>query len=331
MGISHVRKLNPQPSNGSGEESPERKNSCSETVPRAPVDTVLPNTELSVKALLDTGATLNLLSPSVYEKVLNHGVIVRKVHRQLTTAGNQVITSSLEVDMSIRISAGLPKPLILEESFVVADCGEDLLLGYPLIRRHGLYALFNSDQQPEPVSNIEVEDITPRLPCNQFIEDDEFQEKIQGTVNEFADLFDEVATQPADVPPFKIELQPGADLRAVPPRRLSPKLLESLRDEVQRLKDSGIIRDSVPLYSFPLVWVMVMVKKSDCSCRKCVTYRTLNPAIVDLNFLMLTIENTKWILLWNTPGPPRNDHRWNSAFDGKDTNQRKTLGYHTVK
>ena len=245
-----------------------------------------PEDFVHANALLDTGSTVNILSTKLLHTLTKFGLVTRAVSKELATASQTKLKCTQEVDILVNIPAGvLPKPFThVPMTCLVVDCGEDLIISFAWLREHSLLSLLlESAPTSSPVlvedSQAEVEECSPTYE-RKFIEDASFRSSIDNLVKKYEKLFDPIPSSGASVPSFEIELKEDAAIKPIPPRRLSPKLLGDLREEVTDLLQKGIIRPSTSPYSFPVV----MIKKSDNTWRKCVDYRDLNKATVDLKY-----------------------------------------------
>ena len=277
-----------------GSDSSHSDSSHSMDVPRHAVELLSAGCSKPVVALLDTGASVNAVGLEVYQQLLKSGVTVREISKKLVTAGKQPLEVTREVDVTVRVAEGVRKPVMARATCVVADCGEELLLSYAWLRENGLLNLLTHERDDCGVERIEREsgggdlDIEPSYQ-HILVEDEAFRGRVNSLVKENAELFGPIPADGADVPPFMVELLPGAALKPIPPRRLSPSMLSSLRAEVADLKSAGMVRDSTSSYSFPIV----MVRKADGAWRKCVDYRDLNKVTVDMKF---PLQNYRAIL-----------------------------------
>lgn len=261
-------------------------------MPRVPLELHAPDGNVTVMALLDTGATVNLMSPEVARKLEKRGVELHVAHHELKTASPGPIWCHQEVDLTVEVNRGVSRPVVTQVHFCVLDSGEEALLGYPWLRETGLLSAL-VDGETRVIHLDDPEDIEEKLGdpdySHKVIDEPEFRSEIDGIVEDFADLFGEFPSEGADVPPFRIELKEGANIRAIPPRRMSPRLLAALRAEISDFRSRGIITESVSPYSFPVV----MVRKPDGTWRTCIDYRELNSATVDLKF---PLQNYRAIL-----------------------------------
>jgi hypothetical protein len=93
------------------------------------------------------------------------------------------------------------------------------------------------------------------------------------------------------VPAMDILIKDGAQPpHAVNPRQMSPNLKEALREELNHLRKSGIIRKMDTSEKIITTAPIVMVKKKDHTWRLCVDYRNLNKVIRPQPFPMENVQ-----------------------------------------
>ncbi|MDF1540323.1 MAG: RNase H-like domain-containing protein, partial [Candidatus Thorarchaeota archaeon] len=91
------------------------------------------------------------------------------------------------------------------------------------------------------------------------------------------------------LPEFSIQLLPGATPPPFRARRMHPKALDFLKQEVQQLLRKGIVRRSA---NEPGTWIShpLVVKKKDGTFRKVVDYRALNESTVPIHYPLPIID-----------------------------------------
>lgn len=349
--------------------------------------------QVEVAALFDTGSDTSLMSPALRNRLLDAGgrgaaghVQAYRREQSLRTAGGRA-----QVDEWLRccVLAGGEDRVPLDVG--VLDVGEDLLLGFPFLRRSGLLSWLTADtsadvqrerpslRQPcqrqavgehpgletarehtvaftEGVEGAPGEQLQPR--CHESrplrpgkgdaicilgdnmgdiadaahtdgqrdegqhqVEDamvtvggdtsgDEelfarlspigsvaidgvasatLQRRVRELLDQYADLFGDLPAQGACVQPMTIDLKPGAEPAASPPRRMSPAIRKVVSDEVGDLLRQGIIVPSTSPFSAPVV----VVKKKTGDYRMCVDYRAVNSCTIPMRFPM---PNTRDVL-----------------------------------
>ena len=241
---------------------------------------------LTARALLDTGSDPNIISPSILGQLLKLGVMMRMVDETLGTASTPTSKTQLhatqEVDLQITIRDPALPPITAAVTCLVMDCGEDMILGYSWLCQSGLLhmlAALNNSKTGEGssssagvavgpttagdlVSSVEGnlgEDSSTPTYERVFVDDAKLAGEIDALVNDFGELFGPIPPAGANLKPFEITLKEGAQLKPIPPRRLSPRLLHDLREEIKERLEGGLIQPSNSHCSFPTL----MVKKHD--------------------------------------------------------------------
>jgi hypothetical protein len=247
-----------------------------------------------VRALLDTGSSVSLISRGVYERLLGLGVVVRAAPRQLSLANGAVVEVRTAVECALQVDGAevAGRRLRCPVTLWVMDTGEEAIIGFSELSSAGLLELLARPREPcaegsDAHDGLEEEDAGDE--DNTFAAATGADDGLAAgsaaarLVEEFADVFDdELAEQPALVEPMVIELRAGSTPKAVPPRRVSPRIREVIETEVAALLAAGVIRPSSSQFSSPVV----VVKKKDSSYRMCVDYRELNRCTLDLKFPM---------------------------------------------
>ena len=108
-------------------------------------------------------------------------------------------------------------------------------------------------------------------------------------LSKFSDVFP--PTLPSGLPPtreidHRIEITPGTIPPARPMIRLSPPLLDELKQQLDELSAAGFIRPSKSPYGAPVLFV----KKKDGTQRMCIDYRALNAATVKNSYPLPRID-----------------------------------------
>jgi len=253
-----------------------------------------------VRVLLDCGASSNFISSSfVRDLDLKIREVGNSHHVFLPDGRHQICSHSTLVNLQI----GSRK---FEIDFYVLDIGHDLILGLPWFEKENpvinwsertlhwrsrefrdVISLSSTESRSE-FSLLSAEDFSSEIPQaeNVFVtfltsisEEKNLSSSFSPLLEEFADVF------PDDLPPglppsrgkdFEIELQPGTKPISKPFRRLSPKELQELKDQIRDLVQKGFIRPSSSPFGAPVLFV----KKKDGSFRMCVDYRALNAATI---------------------------------------------------
>lgn len=262
---------------------------------------------VSAQALFDTGSEVSLISSGLCAQLKQAGVLVRERRQEMRTAGGSIVLKEfVECGLEV-VDSGRRVRAVLTAA--VHDLGEEVLLGFPFLKETGLLHLLHG-QVGEPAAEGRQEagfadDTADKRASTAADDAEDWDERGQQEISEDADpelragieqlldeyqcLFGELSTEPAAVPEMPIELLPGAELRAHPPRRTSPAMQQIISDEVAELSRLGIVQPSSSQFAAPVV----LVRKKDGGRRMCVDYRALNAVTVPLRY---PIPNAKTLL-----------------------------------
>jgi hypothetical protein len=137
-----------------------------------------------------------------------------------------------------------------------------------------------------PVSTSEFEQILEKVQISDTLTEVE-EERCRGLVSEFQDIF---STNPTDIGTtdkvcHHIELSDSTPFKQKY-RRIPPAMIEEVRNHIQELIASGIIRPSHSSFSSNVV----LVRKHEGSLRMCVDYRQLNLRTVRDSYALPRID-----------------------------------------
>lgn len=245
--------------------------------------------EGNVTVLLDTGADLNVIHPKVVAQFESTGIVVIKTPVTYRTASGEG-SAAHQVALDVEVSRGLLMPVRIRTIFAVADCGENMILGWPWLEEHSLTRLLVQEDPDKLMPEDILDAMEPESsPAHEtYWEDKQLEDDTKELLDPFDDLFGPLGI-PAKVPAFKIQITSDADLPKVKPRRLSPEQRDEVRRQVAHLIELGIVRPSTSPYSSPVV----LQKKKDGSFRMCIDYRQLNTATKNM---ALPMPNGKDVL-----------------------------------
>jgi hypothetical protein len=246
-----------------------------------------------VRALIDTGSSVSMISPKLYRQLLSVGVAVRQRPQMVTVANGATVETEWEVDCMVQFIDDAGRQVRTPVSLTVMDMGEDVLLSCNDALRLDLIDLLKSSANAHQVKNRDGADAPTTTKLAEPVSDEageQLAEKIRELIGRYAEVFDETLPPGgASVGAMPIDLKPGQAPRAIPPRRVSPAIREVIREEVDTLTKLGIINPSLSPYSSPIV----VVRKKDGSYRMCVDYRHLNTCTEDMRF---PLQNAKALL-----------------------------------
>ena len=250
-------------------------------------------TVVQAVALLDTGSNVSLISQGICDQLKRAGVVTRSASQELRTAGGTIVVNELvECTLEAAISDD-ERCVRVKMIAAVHDVGEQVVLGYPLLKQAGLLRLLQSEMISAPAESstqlgIVDADVgeSDELDSDHSVQeistdaDPGLRSAIEEVIGEFEDLFDELSEQSASVPAMPIELLPGAMPKTYSPRRISPAMQQVIAEEVAELLSLGIVVPSSSRFASPVV----LVKKKDGSRRMCVDYRAVNSCTAPLRF-----------------------------------------------
>ena len=228
------------------------------------------------------------------------GVVVRRTQRTVQLLAGTVETAT-EVVCELRVASSdfTNRAVSTDVSMLVVDnATEDMIIGVGLMQTLGLVPMLSSVTEDSVVHDDggmdeddgqEEEDGPDDGDMPTLTIEGPDAERLRGALADFADVFGPLPPEGAAVPEMVIQLHPGEVPAALPPRRLSPALQQTLNEAVDEWIDLGIVQPSTSPFSSPVV----MVRKKDHTYRPCVDYRQLNKATVDMKF---PLQNTRSIL-----------------------------------
>ena len=267
---------------------------------------------LDVKALYDTGASHNFISKDLLSR-LNIDVSVLKTKTLNIKIGNNETSKEIicyELLLLLKLRKIFDEKnfdsnslVSVKDLFYVYDCGQNMIISYPLLTEiHNCtdlddllqlerISMESPEEQKEEIFDLAyLGSMFEDIPNLEFNIDKNFpaaDELIQ-MLKQFTDMFTSAfASKHLQVSPFEIKLREDANLLKAYPRRVAPHIQEKVDKEVQKLLDLGIIRPSSSHVCFPIV----VAKKPDGSIRLCVDYSELNKWTIPLRFPMPNIES----------------------------------------
>lgn len=257
--------------------------------PEVPLINIKLDQTLEVRALLDTGAKVNVMSLRVYRCLKNriHHVPNIKAILQLKGAGGETIKITTMVHVLVEIK---PQEFSVQ-NFYVADITEDVILGCPTIKTLDLWAIMQqacgkleevSKKMVIPLEVAQIEamdwDMEEELIVDEkrtfkISDDPKLKKDIEQLMEKWSEIFSEkLPLGGAKVPAMEIKLVQGKIPKNQPPRRVGLEVEKAMRDQVGEMLKNNIIQESVSSYSSPVH----MVRKKDRSWRFCIDYRHLN-------------------------------------------------------
>lgn len=255
----------------------------------------------NAKALLDSGAESNFISPKLVQVWNLETEKVPKV--KLTTALQEECHTDEQVTVNLRIGT---KCMTIQ--LYIAEFKYPIMLGYPFVTDYeeeinfgngtvcGEKTGFTLEQGPRFIdSNQYLRDIRPREAkigiCYVTEEGSDNGLKLPEFV---ATDYPDVVTNesPTSVPVFKkvthrILLIAGAKPTARAPYRMSQFETQELKKQIEELLKQGFIKKSNSPFAAPVLFV----KKKDKALRLCVDYRLLNVNTIKNAFPIPVIDD----------------------------------------
>lgn len=192
--------------------------------------------EGDLSMLVDTGSDLNYIHPELAKRFQRAGAKVESAPVKYRTAfSNQPVYATEQIWLTLVVTSGTWKPVYIETKFVIANVGENLLIGRNWLDEHGLRDLAVKPKSSKEM-HVDVEGLQYLAEDMEYsmkrvsqhetpISDDALQRKLEAILAKRKSLFERAPTQRkhAVVRPFKIELkEPNQRVGALPSVRLRP-------------------------------------------------------------------------------------------------------------
>lgn len=227
-----------------------------------------------VRALVDTGASLSVISSTILNE-LQLPLQPASLSVQLAVQGNNVKTlGKVEAEIKVLGTTHFHEFLVIQDLRFQMIFGSDLLISLGLTLDFEKKMISNSGNKSK-LKTIESTSI-------QSVGKNEELEKL---LLEFEDLFKEPKI--ARVEPVSIQVKENSQSQTSRPYHLSEKEKDFLKDELRKLMDRGVIRESNSEWSAPVV----LPKKKDGTLRLCIDYRRLNPCLKQNNWPLPRIDD----------------------------------------
>ena len=208
-----------------------------------------------VKALLDSGSNMNLVSEALVKR---YGWKTTPHMKTATAFNGNTITSKdkckIRVSFSLLKSSGRKAVLIETEASIFSGISSDLILGYPFLLEAGI------DLSPLPVASIPVGNT---LPVDQ--------QKVASITD--VELLLPGVLRENYTPQYKVPFNLSeTSVVQCKPYRLSKERYSWLQTKINSLLNSNHIRPSTSNFASPVV----IVTKENGDYRLCVDYRMVN-------------------------------------------------------
>mmetsp|Transcript_5973 Transcript_5973/g.7268 ORF Transcript_5973/g.7268 Transcript_5973/m.7268 type:complete len:1243 (-) Transcript_5973:294-4022(-) len=261
------------------------------------------------RALIDTGAQCNFITPELVEKSKVSTELAPEV--VLTTATGEAIKANKKVKLNLGIGTKL-----VDVQMYVAAFKHPIILGRPFTKQYNkeidiveekVFGISNCAEEPLIEKELQTQKIE-YIDSHQFLRDirpkeadigmfyimeetlDNGKEVPEFVKSEFSDVV--TNESPQRLPEFKsvthrIHLIPGAKPTARPPYRMSQYETEELKKQIEELLQHGFIQKSSSPFAAPVLFV----KKKDKALRLCVDFRLLNLNTIKNAFPLPVIED----------------------------------------
>ena len=267
-----------------------------------PTDVLTEPEPVVTAALLDTGATINLIRRDILEKFSPDSYFIRNVRPRDLIVADGLPTQRLqqEVELTVRVTVTSPVPLDISTHFYIVDtCSDPVILSDTWLTTNHLDDLLShvrtTPLKPVPISEplplvsepLDFEDYADSA-VQEFHIDPELTSVIDTQLQEYDDLF-HFDSESARLPPVNLQVPDDAIWSVFKPRRTSPAVAESVKAELDELLALGIIVPSASSRVSPIV----PVRKSDGNgYRLCIDYRELNQHTPRVPFAQLSTHDT---------------------------------------
>ena len=272
------------------------------------IDVSVVNTDICGVALVDTGATVAIVSPDMAERLRKCGVKSTYREKRVQVANGNLVTTNevMEVYLS---TVGDERKKFMVNAWVM-ECCVDFLLDVKTCTDVGLVILTGQPSTvmmeekdyintvcmwPDTICNIYDDGVSKcdshdpnvfvDMPCmekqklaervKESVHASPIQDRIESVILQYVTVFDGDLSKPALVEEFEIKLEPGTVIPYQPNRPMAPSVLAVVKEQVAELLRMGIIRESSSTTVSPIVLVSSAGKK-----RMCVDYRLLNACTV---------------------------------------------------
>lgn len=112
------------------------------------VDMEVVRTQQVVAALLDTGAEISLVKPAVAHELIKHGAPVHHVQDCFETVDGSRVAISQIVEVELKVRRLATPAMSVKVQCAVAECGEDVIIGWKDLRESRLMTLFRNPLPP---------------------------------------------------------------------------------------------------------------------------------------------------------------------------------------
>ncbi len=254
-------------------------------------------------AILDTGAAVSCLSEGTLAKLMSEcPILVSASDVTLSGAGQTNIGTGQQAHLSIQLSNIAAQAINVTWAFqVLTGKAHKILVGTDLMWELGLLTPSGLNLKLDPqttvgeddgvsheylIDNVEAPPGPEQLYGVTIDEDFPLRDRVVNIINTYAEVFEDLHPQGADIPPATIALLPDAQLPNARPRPLRPATLREVHRQLDELDEQGIVRDS----HSHVASAAVTADKKGGALRLCADYRDLNKATIPDRFPIADIR-----------------------------------------
>ena len=228
-----------------------------------------------VELLIDTGASINVLNESTFERInkkLNNKLQLRRTKTKVVTYGND--SPELDIKGEVILLIESKKKFVRTKFYVIKTHHKNLLSGTTATALE-LISINNIEEKTPETENTFGKKVPEYLKERLFrYKETVFSEKI-GRLKDYQ---------------VKLKINENVQPIAQRERRLPFAIREQVREELAKLESDGII-ETVTNETTPWISPMVIVPKANGKIRLCIDMRGPNQAIERTRYPIPTLED----------------------------------------
>ncbi|GKT18831.1 hypothetical protein ADUPG1_011387 [Aduncisulcus paluster] len=224
---------------------------------------------IKCKGILDTGASMSFIPQKIVD-CLSDKPKLEEITRTIRLADGSERVSNSQVVLLIKLTnRTLGRPIFFWERLIVWDTGQDeIILGLSTILEKGLLDLLDMKRCIESMSEVdEGSDEQEGFRTGDQVP--ELREPVQIILDHYLDVMQDKSKTPKTVEEYEILLEKGKRFLTAERRRISPKHLQFVKEETDKLLEERVIEEAkAPAFS-----PIVIAPKKGNKWRLCVDYR----------------------------------------------------------